>query len=158
MKTLLGSMLMLVLAGSTSAMAQTNSTSDSSMKKKDMMMGEKMSMTGCVSEKDGKYMMMDKAHPDGVQLMTSDDLKPHVGHKMKMTGMMEKMDDMGTMKADNAAKPDGSAKADGPPPSDATMKHDDMSMKHDGMAMMEMKVTSMKMISTTCDMSKMMDK
>ncbi len=123
-------------------------------------MGEKMSITGCVSEKDGKYMLMNKEHADGIQLMSSDDLKPHVGHKMKMTGMMEKMADMGTMpmKSDSAANPDGSAKADGPPPSDATMKHDDTSIKHDGMAMMEMKVTSMKMISTTCDMSKMMDK
>lgn len=46
------------------------------------------SMTGCVSSKDGKYMMMNKANPNGVELMTSEDLKAHVGHKMKMTGTM----------------------------------------------------------------------
>jgi hypothetical protein len=46
------------------------------------------SMIGCVAEKDGKYMMMNKANPNGVQMMTSEDMKAHVGHKMKMTGTM----------------------------------------------------------------------
>jgi len=46
------------------------------------------SMIGCVAEKDGKYMMMNKANPNGVQMMTSEDLKAHVGHQMKMTGTM----------------------------------------------------------------------
>src|SRR5271165_5866449 len=50
---------------------------------------KKMSMTGCVAEKDGKYMMMNKEHPDGVELMASQDMmKPHVGHMMKVTGTM----------------------------------------------------------------------
>ena len=67
-------MLMLVLACSMSAMAQTNASSDSSMKK-EQTSGKKMSMIGCISEKDGKYMMMNKTYPDGVQLMSSEDLK-----------------------------------------------------------------------------------
>ena len=46
-------------------------------------------MTGCIGEKDGKYMLMDKKHPDGVELMSSEDLKPHVGHKVTVTGMMQ---------------------------------------------------------------------
>ena len=126
-------MLMLVLASSMSAMAQTDMSSDSSMKK-DNMSGKMMSMTGCISEKDGKYMMMNKAHPDGVNLMSAEDLKPHVGHKVRVSGTMEKMDSM----------------------SGDSMKSDDkMAMKHDGM---DMKVSSMKMMSEQCEMPKMMMK
>jgi hypothetical protein len=46
------------------------------------------SMIGCVSQSDGKFMAMNKANPKGVQLMTSEDLTAHVGHKMKFTGTM----------------------------------------------------------------------
>lgn len=132
-------MLMLVLACSMSAMAQTNMSSDSSMHK-DQMSGKKMSMTGCISEKDGKYMMMNKWHPDGVHLMSSEDLKPHVGHKMKVTGMMEKMD---AMSGDSMNSADTMSKGD--------------KMKQGKMGMMEMKVSSMKMLSGHCDMPKMMN-
>ena len=140
MKTTIKSMLMLVLACSVSVMAQTDMSSDSSMKK-NRMSGKKMSMTGCMAEKDGKFMMMNKEHPDGVQLMSSEDLKPHAGHKVKVTGMMEKMD---AMSGD-------SMKSDDKMPKDEQMKHQDMGM-------MEMKVSSIKMISDQCDMSKMMNK
>jgi hypothetical protein len=126
-----GCTLMLVLACSMSAMAQSGMSSDSSMKH-DTMSDKSVSMTGCIAEKDGKYMMMDKKHPDGVQLMSSEDLKPHVGHKVKVTGTMEKMD---AMKSDDKMKSD--------------------SMGHDNMGMMSMKVSSMKMDSEKCDMSKM---
>ncbi|MBA3916371.1 MAG: hypothetical protein H0X25_21505 [Acidobacteriales bacterium] len=133
-------MLMVVLACSLSAVAQTDMSSDSSMKK-DHMSGKKMSMTGCVAEKDGKYMMMNKDHPQGVQLMSSEDMKSHVGHKVKVNGMMEKM---GPTSAD-------SMKTDEKMPKDDKMKHGDMGM-------MGMKVSNMKMMSEQCDMSKMMSK
>jgi hypothetical protein len=133
MNKAMNSMLMLALACSRSAMAQTDTSSDSSMKK-DHMSGKTMSMTGCIAEKDGKYMMMNKEHPGGVQLMSSEDLKPHVGHKVKVTGMMDKTDAM----------------------SGDAMKSDEK-MKKDDMAMMGMKVSSMKMMSDQCDMSKMMN-
>ncbi|MHB8539882.1 MAG: hypothetical protein ACYDCD_02920 [Candidatus Acidiferrales bacterium] len=132
-------MLMLVLACSMSAMAQTNMSSDSSMHK-NQTSGKKMSMTGCISEKDGKYMMMNKQHPDGVQLMSSADLKPHVGHKVKVTGMMKKMD---AMSGDSMKSNDQMSKSD--------------KMKQGKMGMMEMKVSSMKMVSDHCDMPKMMN-
>jgi hypothetical protein len=32
--------------------------------------------------------LKNKKHPDGVELMSSDDLKPDVGHKVSVTGMM----------------------------------------------------------------------
>lgn len=120
-------MAMLVLACSVSMVAQTNMSSDSSMKKSDSM-GKKMTMTGCISEKDGKYMLMDKKHPDGVELMSSEVLKPHVGHKVSVTGMMQ---DHNAMAGD--------------------MKSDDH-MSKDNMAMSGFKVSSMKMVSEHCTM------
>ena len=129
MNTPMKFMLMLVLASSMSAMAQTGMSNDSM--KKGQTSGKKTSMTGCIAEKDGKYMMTNHEHPDGVQLMSSEDLKPHVGHTVKVTGMMESM-------------------------SGDSMKSDDKmaggeNMKHDNMAMMGMmKVSNMKMVSAHC--------
>ena len=130
MNTPMKFMIMLVLASSMSAVAQTDMSHDSSMKKEHMS-GKKMSMTGCIAEKDGKYMMTNQEHPDGVQLMSSEDLKPHVGHKVRVTGMME------SMSADSMKSDDKMAGGD--------------NMKHDNMAMMGMmKVSSMKMMSAHC--------
>jgi hypothetical protein len=125
-------MTMLVLACSVSLFAQTAMSSDSSMKKSDSM-GKQMTMTGCVAEKDGNYVLKNKKHPDGVELMSSDDLKPHVGHKVSVTGMMQ---------GDSAMAGD-------------KMSRDNMSknsMAKDGMAMSGFKVTSMKMVSENCTM------
>jgi hypothetical protein len=93
-------MTMLVLACSVSLFAQTSVSSDSSMKKSDSM-GKQMTMTGCVAEKDGNYMLKNKKHPDGVELMSSDDLKSHVGHKVSVTGMMQ---DVSAMAGDKMSK------------------------------------------------------
>ncbi len=115
-----------------SAFAQTSDTmgrNNSNKMKSDKMMGKTMSAVGCIAEKDGKYMLMNKQHPDGMMLMGSEDMKPHVGHKVKLTGMMEK---------------------------DSMMKGDMNS--NDSMGMMAMKVTSMKMMSDHCDMDGMMKK
>jgi hypothetical protein len=142
-KRVMSTMLMIGLACTMSAFAQTDMSNDST-KKSDKMMGKKTSMTGCIAEKDGKYMMMNKEHPDGVQLMSSEDLKPHVGHKVHVKGMMMHNMSGDSMKSDDAMKKDN------------TMSKDD-NMKHDGMGMMAMKVTEMKMESEHCDMPKMMD-
>lgn len=129
-------MLMFLMACCLFATAQS-STSDDSMKHDKAMKhggGKMMSMTGCIAEKDGKYMMMNKAHPDGVNLMSAEDLKPHIGHKVRVSGTMEKMDSMA---------------------GDSMKSDDKMAMKHDGM---DMKVSSMKMMSEQCEMPKMMSK
>jgi hypothetical protein len=127
MKIRMCCMTMLVLACSVSLFAQTAMSGDSSMKKSDAM-GKQMTITGCIAEKDGKYMLKNKKHPDGVELMSSDDLKPHVGHKVSVTGMMQ---------------------------GDSAMSGDNMSkdgMSKDSMAMSGFKVTSMKMVSEQCTM------
>jgi hypothetical protein len=116
-------MVMFVMACSVSVLAQTGMSSDSSMNKS---MSKKMTMTGCVSEKGGKYMLTDKKHPDGLELMSSQDLKVHVGHKISVTGMMES-----AMAGDSMAKD---------------------SMAKDSMATSGFRVTSMKMVSDHCAM------
>ena len=150
MKITMNTMLMLVLACTMSAFAQTGMPSDSSMQKSDHATGKKMSMKGCIMEKDGKYMMMSKQHPDGVELMSSEDLKPHVGHRVKVQGTMEKMDTLSAaaMKSDDKTDSNDKIKTND------SMKSDDK-MKHEGMGMMEIKVSSMKMMSEHCDESKM---
>ena len=121
MKIKLQLMVMFVLTCSFAVVGQTSMCSDSSMKKSDSI-GKQMTMTGCVSEKDGKYMLTDKKHPNGVELMSSEDLKPHVGHKVSVTGMMD----------DNSMSGD--------------------SMSNHNMAMSGFKVNSMKMVSDRCSM------
>lgn len=149
------------------SMSQDTMSSDS-MKhdKMEKMDGKKMSITGCVSEKDGKYMVTDEKHPNGVQLMTSEDLKPHVGHKVKFTGMMTDAMAGGQMAGpsmgnDSAAKSDdtmasGAMKHDDQMSDDKMKRDDKMAMDHN--AMMALNVSKMEMKSETCDMSKMMKK
>jgi hypothetical protein len=73
-------------------------------------------------------MLKNKKHPDGVGLMSSDDLKPDVGHKVSVTGVMQ---------GDSAM-------------SDDKMSKDSMSkdrMSKDSMAASGFRVTSMNMAS-----------
>ena len=142
-KITMSTILMLVLACTMSAFAQTGMSSDSSTPKseKDKMKGKKMSMQGCIMEKDGKYMMMNKQHPDGVGLTSLEDLKPHVGHRVKVKGTMEKMDNISA----------AAMKSDDKMPNNDKIRHEDTGM-------MEMKVSSMKMVSEHCDGPMVMDK
>jgi hypothetical protein len=118
-------------------------------KMKSEKMAKKMTIIGCISEKDGKYLLTNKEHPGGIELTSSEDLKPHVGHQVKVTGTPEKAPMMaGDMKSDGKMKPDDAMKSgDG-------MKADDK-MKHDDMPMMAVKVTGLKMVSDHCAMEKM---
>ena len=132
----------IALAFCMSAFAQTSGAGDpqmnnGTMKHSDNMKGKNMSMVGCVSEKDGKYMLMNKKHPDGMELMGSQDMKPHVGHKIKVTGMME-----------NGSMMNGDMKSDA---------NSQDKMNGSG-GMMAMNVTSMKMMSDHCDTDQMMHK
>ena len=107
-----------------------------------------MTMTGCVAEKDGHYMlnnammngemkgdMKGEMKPMSYGLMGGD-LKAHVGHKVEVTGMMDSkmVGTTGTMDHDK-------------------MDHDKM-MDKDKMAMSDMhgtiNVKSVKMMSPTC--------
>ena len=106
-----------------------NETQTSEALKSDQKMGKKMTVTGCISEKGGKYMLMNSQHPDGIVLMTSENLKPHVGHTVTVIGMMES----------------GSSSNGG-----ANMGE---SSRSDAIVNAIMKMTSMKMVSDSCNSS-----
>ena len=70
---------------SSGSMSQTpTSTQNSDM---DHHNGSKnVSMKGCISQQGGQFMLMDKKHPEGVALNSSQDLSAHVGHKVEIKG------------------------------------------------------------------------
>jgi hypothetical protein len=92
----------LVLVCCTSAFARPqdngSQTTDSTKQSDSMKSGKSMTWTGCIAEKDGKYVLQTAKHPDGVELDTTEDLKPHVGHKVKIMGTMENSDSMKMVK------------------------------------------------------------
>ena len=73
-----------------------------------------VAVTGCVAEADGKYMLNNATMADQTTPMSyalsGGTLKPHVGHKVEVTGMMKPMDTKkDTMSKDKMAKPDMAA-------------------------------------------------
>jgi hypothetical protein len=50
---------------------------------------KKANLTGCVQSQGSGYALVDKKHPNGVQLLTSEDLSAHVGHKVQVKGTWE---------------------------------------------------------------------
>ena len=150
---------MFVLACAIGAMAQAASSGDSM--KHDKMAGKKTTLTGCIVEKDGRFLLADAKHPDGVELATSEDLKAHVGHKVRVTGTMgnamAKGDQMShdSMAKDDKMSHDSMAKDDkmdhDSMAKDDKMDHDSMGMEHNAMAL---NVSSLEMRSATCTVKK----
>jgi len=97
-----------------------------------------VAVTGCVAEADGHFMLNNAtwegtAKPATVAL-SGGTLKPHVGHKVEVTGTMKAMD-TGAMNKDATAKPDAMA------------GHD---MKKDAAMAGTLPVKDLKMIAATC--------
>jgi len=143
MKKFIPMMLVLMLAACLSAMAQTTPASgqsaptagqtnpasaqtEPSAGQSTPTSDKTTSITGCISESGGKYLITDKGHPSGVQLMSSDDLKAHVGHKVRVSGTLDAS--AGSSQAAGAQTGDTSSAV--------------------------LKVSNMKMISEHCEASK----
>lgn len=117
---------------------------DKKMDKMDKNM-KPMTVTGCVAEKGGHYMLNNAMMAGDTMAMAYDlmggDLKAHVGHKVEVTGSTDsRMMAKGKMDKDKMAK-------------DKMMEKDKM-MDKDKMAMSDMHgtlhVKTVKMIATTC--------
>ena len=122
--------------------AQDSMKSDSSMKQdstmsgdntakkhhKGMGMNKEKTMTGCIEASGDEYMLKTK-NGKSMELMSTEDLKPHVGHMVTVTGMKT----MGTEKSEGGADKSKNMEA-------------------------HFKVTKMEMVSETCTMGKKMDK
>jgi len=97
-----------------------------------------VAVTGCVAEADGHF-MLNNATWEGTTTpatvaLSGGTLKPHVGHKVEVTGTM-KATDTGAMNKDATAKPDAMA------------GHD---MKKDAAMAGTLTVKDLKMIAATC--------
>ena len=78
--------------------------------------GKKAKMTGCVQKEGSGYALVDKKHPNGVQLLTSEDLSAHVGHKVEVKGMWE----AGSMSSASSTAPSSSTSASSTAPSSSS--------------------------------------
>lgn len=97
-----------------------------------------MTVTGCVAEKDGHYMLNNAMMAGDSKAMAYDlmggDLKAHVGHKVEVTGSSDSKMAKDKMSKDKMSK-------------DKMMDKDKMGMAE---AHGTLNVKSVKMISTTC--------
>jgi hypothetical protein len=77
----------------TPAFAQTTQAPDNGAMQSQDSAKAARSWTGCISSKDGKFYLATKKHPEGVQIMSDDDLSKHVGHTVTVMGTMQKSSD-----------------------------------------------------------------
>ena len=121
MKRVMAMMCVATVCSAAAVMAQSTTTMDQDKMKHDKMMKGMVMVTGCVADKDsmGHYMLnhaMMSGMPETTTgsmapmmsyMLSGGDLKAHVGHKVEVSGMMEKakpgkMDKMGDkMKMDD---------------------------------------------------------
>lgn len=145
MKRLTTAVLCACVLGAAALSAQADKKMDK-MDKMDKNM-KSMTVTGCVAEKDGHYMLNNAMSGDS-KAMTYDlmggDLKAHVGHKVEVTGSHDSKMAKDRMSKDKMSKDKMS---------NDKMSNDKM-MDKDKMGMSEshetLNVKSVKMISTTC--------
>lgn len=120
-------------------MPQNDAKDHGTMHQKAAKSGKKMSMRGCIEQSGDEYMLKTKSAKN-VELMSTEDLKPHVGHMVKVTGAWDKSMDKqhDTAEMDHTSMPNGQAKGD--------MKGHMEGKEH------HFKVSNMEMISETCTM------
>jgi hypothetical protein len=105
---------------------------------------KKTTMVGCISEHDGEYLLMTQKQSSGIELISTGDLKAHVGHKVKVTGTMGNGSSIGNgARSSSNAMPENNAH-------DRTQQ--ESSMGSHNSANGQLRVTKMKMISQSCDM------
>jgi hypothetical protein len=127
----------------TKPLAQAPDSEKGAQSKADDARSKKTTMVGCISEHDGKYMLTTNNPSMSVELVSKEDLKPHIGHKVRVTGTIGIGNSSGgpspsyTAPESNAG---GSEK--GSPPGSRNSPNG------------QLRVTKMKMISESCDVKK----
>lgn len=125
----------------------TMSKSDKAKSGKSDAMGTKNRMLrGCIEASGDEFMLKTRGGRKQIELMSSEDLKPHVGHMVKVTGAWDRSADkkeMAGMGHDEKAEKGEKGE----------MKHDEMA-EHKGKMEHHFKVATMDMISETCKMEK----
>ena len=126
---------------------------------------------GCITQQDGKYLLTDKKHPEGIELTGSQDLSAHVGHKVEIKGTWAESSasssgstpasssntanpaSSASSSANAAANPSGAADVPGStnPAASKTMGSTSGNASKGGAKVIS--VTEVKMISDKCDQS-----
>jgi hypothetical protein len=132
----------------TKPMAQAPDSEKGAQSKADNGRSKKTTMVGCISEHDGKYMLMTNNPSMSVELVSKEDLKAHIGHKVRVTGTIGN----GSYVGNNSGSPStsysapesnaGDRKKQGTPPGSRNSPNG------------QLRVTKMKMISQSCDVKK----
>ena len=102
----------------TSTTTTTTKTTKKHRAKREGASAKEHSMTGCLSgpNSEGAYMLTNGRYKKGVEVGGNDELKNHVGHEVKLTGMWEKSgaalgENEAAEKGESAAKEKAEAKA-----------------------------------------------
>jgi hypothetical protein len=111
----------------TKPLAQAPDSEKGAQSKADDARSKKTTMVGCISEHDGKYILMTNNPSMSVELVSKEDLKAHIGHKVRVTG---------TIGNGSSRKKQGSSPGSQNSPNG------------------QLRVTKMKMISQSCDVKK----
>lgn len=83
----------------TSTSTQTTTTKKAHGKKAGA--AKKNSLTGCLEKSDGGYKLTNAHYKNGIDVTTSEDWSAHVGHKVKLTGTLNKTATPPTFEATN---------------------------------------------------------
>ena len=128
----------------TKPLAQAPDSEKGAQSKADDARSKKTTMVGCISEHDGKYMLMTNNPPMSVELVSKEDLKPHIGHKVRVTGTIGVGNSSGNPSPSYTAPESnaGGREKQGSPPGNRNSPNG------------QLRVTKMKMISQSCDVKK----
>jgi hypothetical protein len=92
---------------------------------------------GCITQQNGKYLLIGKKDPDGVEIVSSEDLFPHIGHRVQVKEFW-------------ARGSSGNNSGDG---STSVSGTDDINKVPQDAIKRDITVTEVKMISDHCDTS-----
>jgi hypothetical protein len=132
----------------TKPLAQAPDSEKGAQSKADEARSKNTTMVGCIFEHDGKYMLMTNNSSMRVELVSKENLKAHIGHKVRVTGTIGNGfsvgNDTGSPSTSYTAPESnaGDRKKQGSPPG----SHDSPNG--------QLRVTKMKMISQSCDIKK----
>jgi hypothetical protein len=142
-----------------------SSTSATGATQSDNQSAKKAKMTGCVQSQGSGYALVDKKHPNGVQLLSSEDLSAHVGHKVEVKGTWEAASSSASTSpsgtstsasssAPSSSNPNADTSAAGAGSSAGTGSSSASSLpQSDQGANQAIRVTEVKMKSDKCDMT-----
>jgi hypothetical protein len=88
MKTLTALVLICLFVGVGSIAAQSGQNGVSESSPRSETVGKKIVMVGCVYAQDDKYLLFSYKQSGGVELRSDQDLKAHLGQKVKIHGTM----------------------------------------------------------------------